>query len=64
MQFTYTSYDIYRWHPWFAWHPVMIVSEAPNSLEKQITWVWLSKVERKMQYGWKYRLPTPLDNNT
>lgn len=63
MQFSYIKYDESRWRPWFAWHPVKIVTYYPDSSDTKITWVWLRKVERVNKLlGWKYRLD-PLDNN-
>lgn len=49
----------YKWHEWFAWHPVQVEWEI----------VWLEKVERRLQkmefpslYGpsWEYRSPSVL----
>lgn len=33
--------DLSKWHPWFAWRPVMTGDEY---------WAWLERIERQMVY--------------
>jgi hypothetical protein len=48
------------WHPWFAWHPVLVSVD-----EEFACWVWLEHLERKWSLGryrnqkgrWRYRYP-------
>ena len=44
--------DLFKWHSWYAWHPVTIAATDE--------WVWLERIQRRMfaTYGgggWKYR---------
>jgi hypothetical protein len=56
--------NIFKWHPWFAWHPVTV--RVPGAEVK----VWLEIIERRrvpmgpwdMGFNmWEYRLSTIKD---
>jgi len=59
--------DLWKWHKWFAWHPVIIRYDENNNT----ILVWLQTVERKIatEYGllflwfdskeWDYKLAGP-----
>ena len=48
-----TRADLFTWHTWFAWFPVIVGTTEGNKNIK----VWLEPVERMMyRDGWIYRI--------